>query len=134
MVGGAMPDARTLALAALYSVGAHGIMTLNDFKSVEGDRRMGIGSLPVQLGAERAARVACVVMACRRSWWSVLLLAWGSPLHAAAVGCAARRAGALMRRFLAAPREQALWYSGFGVPLYVLGMLVTAFAFRGLVA
>ena len=38
-------------------------MTLNDFKSIEGDRRMGIGSLPVLLGAERAARVACVVMA-----------------------------------------------------------------------
>ena len=38
-------------------------MTLNDFKSVEGDRRIGIGSLPVRLGAERAARVACVVMA-----------------------------------------------------------------------
>ena len=31
-------------------------MTLNDFKSVEGDRRMGIGSLPVRLGVERAAR------------------------------------------------------------------------------
>ena len=48
---------------ALYSVGAHGIMTLNDFKSVEGDRRMGIDSLPVLLGVERAARVACLVMA-----------------------------------------------------------------------
>ena len=31
-------------------------MTLNDFKSVEGDQRMGVGSLPVQLGVERAAR------------------------------------------------------------------------------
>ena len=52
-----------LSMAALYSVGAHGIMTLNDFKSVEGDRRTGIGSLPVQLGVERAAQLACVVMA-----------------------------------------------------------------------
>ena len=38
-------------------------MTLNDFKSVEGDRRMGIGSLPVQLGVDEAARFACCVMA-----------------------------------------------------------------------
>jgi chlorophyll synthase len=29
-------------------------MTLNDFKSIEGDRRMGIGSLPVQLGPCKA--------------------------------------------------------------------------------
>ena len=41
-------------LALLYSIGAHGIMTLNDFKSVEGDRRMGVRSLPVQLGVQRA--------------------------------------------------------------------------------
>ena len=39
-----------LLSAALYSAGAHGIMTLNDFKSVEGDRRFGVGSLPVRLG------------------------------------------------------------------------------------
>jgi chlorophyll synthase len=38
MAGGAMPDLRSLLLAALYSAGAHGIMTLNDFKSIEGDR------------------------------------------------------------------------------------------------
>src|SRR6056297_1651924 len=48
MVGGAMPDWRVFVLAALYSAGAHGIMTLNDFKSVEGDLRMGVGSIPAR--------------------------------------------------------------------------------------
>jgi chlorophyll/bacteriochlorophyll a synthase len=38
-------------------------MTLNDFKSIEGDRQMGIGSLPARLGVTTAARVACAVMA-----------------------------------------------------------------------
>ena len=47
MAHGSLPDWRIFAIAALYSAGAHGIMTLNDFKSVEGDREMGIGSLPV---------------------------------------------------------------------------------------
>jgi chlorophyll synthase len=28
--------------------------------------------------------------------------------------------------------QRALWYSGFGVPLYVSGMMVSAFALRGL--
>jgi len=58
MLGGGLPDWRIVALAALYSAGAHGIMTLNDFKSIEGDREMGIGSLPVRLGVDGAARTA----------------------------------------------------------------------------
>ena len=36
-------------------------MTLNDFKWAEGDRRMGIRSLPVQLGIDNADRVACLI-------------------------------------------------------------------------
>jgi chlorophyll synthase len=39
----------------------------------------------------------------------------------------------LMRRLLADPRGRAQWYQGGGVGLYVAGMLVTAFAIRGLV-
>ena len=35
--GGSGPIGRMVVVAALYSLGAHGIMTLNDFKSVEGD-------------------------------------------------------------------------------------------------
>ena len=62
MLGGALPDAHSVVLALLYSLGAHGIMTLNDFKSVQGDARMGVRSLPVQLGVRRAAIVACLMM------------------------------------------------------------------------
>jgi chlorophyll synthase len=39
-----------------------------------------------------------------------------------------------MRRFLQAPRERALWYSALGINFFVLGMLVSAFALRGLLA
>ena len=45
-------------------------MTLNDFKSVQGDRAMGIDSLPVLLGVDRAARVACWVMVAPQVWSS----------------------------------------------------------------
>jgi chlorophyll synthase len=37
----------------------------------------------------------------------------------------------MMRRFVAAPVERALWLSGLGVPLFVAGMMVSAFAVRG---
>jgi chlorophyll synthase len=130
MAGGAMPQLRSLALALLYSVSAHGIMTLNDFKSVQGDRAMGIGSLPVRLGVERAARAACWIMAAPQLLVVFLLVDWRQPIHAGAVAALLALQLVLMRRFLAQPTERAVWYSGFGVPLFVVGMMVSAFALR----
>jgi chlorophyll synthase len=132
MAGGANPSGRTVALAALYSLGAHGIMTLNDFKSIEGDRRWGIGSLPVRLGAENAAEVACVAMALPQFVVVALLTAWGATMHALAVGALLGAQLLLMRRLLDDPRARAPWYNGTGVTLYVAGMLVSAFALKGL--
>jgi chlorophyll synthase len=106
-------------------------MTLNDFKSVDGDRRMGIRSLPVQLGEQRAARVACWTMALSQVGVIVLLLVWNRPAHAAGVVALLVLQTVLMTRFLADVRGKALWYSGFGVPLFVAGMMVSAFALRG---
>jgi chlorophyll synthase len=132
MAGGAMPDLRSLLLAGLYSAGAHGIMTLNDFKSVDGDRRMGIASLPVQLGVARAGRVACWVMAVPQVVVVALLAHWGAPAHAALVGLLLGAQLMLMSRLLDDPRGRAPWYNGTGITLYVLGMLVSAFALRAL--
>jgi len=132
MLGGALPEWRILLLAALYSAGAHGIMTLNDFKSVDGDRRMGVGSLPVRLGVDNAARVACVVMALPQVAVIGLLLDWGRPVQAVAVATLLIAQCGMMVRFLRDPRRHATWYSGFGIPLYVAGMMVSAFAVRAL--
>ena len=133
MAGGVMPDSRSLALALLYSLGTHGIMTLNDFKAVEGDRQMGVRSLPVQLGVQNAARVACGVMIASQLVVVGLLLSWGKPVHAASIAGLMAAQLIMMRRFLASVTERALWYSGFGVPLFVAGMMVSAFALRGLI-
>jgi chlorophyll synthase len=132
MLGGSMPDARIVALAVLYSLGTHGIMTLNDFKSMTGDKRMGVGSLPVRLGENNAARVACVMMALPQALVIGLLVAWDKPAHATAVAVLLAVQLALMARFLARPSERALWYSALGVNFFVLGMLVAAFGLRGL--
>jgi chlorophyll synthase len=133
MAGGVMPDSRSLVLALLYSIGTHGIMTLNDFKAVEGDRQMGVRSLPVQLGVQNAARVACGVMIASQLVVVGLLLSWGKPVHAASIAGLMAAQLIMMRRFLASVTERALWYSGFGVPLFVAGMMVSAFALRGLI-
>jgi chlorophyll/bacteriochlorophyll a synthase len=134
MAGGVMPDARSLILAALYSAGAHGIMTLNDFKAVEGDRVMGVRSLPVQLGVQHAAQTACAFMILPQFVVVGLLLSWGQPIHAAIVSAIIVFQGLMMRRFLQEPTARAIWYSGFGVPLFVLGMMVSALALRALIS
>lgn len=130
MAGGAIPHAHSLLLALLYSIAAHGIMTLNDFKSVSGDSQMGIASLPVQLGVDGAARTACWVMAVPQTVVIIALFIWDQPWHALAVILLLLAQVKLMLHFIAAPVERALLYSGFGVPLLVAGMMVSAFALR----
>lgn len=133
MLGGRAPALPVFLLALLYSLGTHGIMTLNDYKSVDGDRRMGIGSLPARLGERRAALVASGVMLVPQLVVISLLLAWNRPLHAAGVGLLVLVQLPMMRRLMAEPTAaRAYWYSGFGVPLFVAGMMVSAFAIRGM--
>jgi chlorophyll/bacteriochlorophyll a synthase len=132
MAGGGLPSLPSLILAALYSAGAHGIMTLNDFKSIEGDRRTGIGSLPVRLGVKRAAQAACWTMAVPQAIVVLMLLDWGASTHAALAAALLAAQVLLMRRLLSDPMRWAIWYSGGGVTLYVLGMLVSAFALRSI--
>lgn len=130
MMNGVMPEGRTFALAGLYSLGAHGIMTLNDFKSMQGDRQCGVDSLPVLLGVRGACRVACLLMAAAQLVVVILLATWGHPAHAASVGLLLAVQVLLMVRLLRDPVARATWYSGFGVTLYVIGMLLSAFALR----
>jgi chlorophyll synthase len=128
VMAASMPNPRVVIMAALYSLGAHGIMTLNDFKSVDGDRRLGIGSLPVRLGVPTAARTACLVMAVPQVVVVLLLARWGQAWFAMAVLLLLAAQCALMARLLRNPRERAPWYNATGTTLYVLGMLVSAFA------
>ncbi len=130
MSGGTITDPRIFVLAALYSVGAHGIMTLNDFKAIAGDRQMGIRSLPVQLGPQNAARVACAMMAIPQVIVVAVLLAWGAPNYALAIVGLLVAQLLLMRRFLSDPIAFATWYSALGINFFVAGMLVSAFALR----
>lgn len=119
-------------VALLYALGAHGIMTLNDFKAVAGDRATGIRSLPAVKGPEVAARIACITMAVPQLVVVCLLLVWARPAHATVVACALAAQIVCMRVLLRDPEEKAPWYNATGVTLYVLGMMATALAVRTL--
>ena len=132
MLGGAMPSQDTIVLALLFSLGAHGIMTLNDFKAVQGDALMGVRSLPVQMGVTKAAWTACGFMLVAQWAVAALLVHWGSPNAALAVVLLTVAQLPLMVRFIQQPVEKALSVSAFGVPLFVSGMMVSAWSLRGL--
>ena len=126
------PGFEIIMLAALYAFGAHGIMTLNDFKALEGDRQHGVRSLPVVLGPEVAARIACTVMSMAQALVIALLIIWGKPWHALAIAALLIAQFAAMRVLFRDPKGKAPWYNGTGVLFYVTGMMIAAFAVRGM--
>ncbi|MDU8944506.1 chlorophyll synthase ChlG [Ovoidimarina sediminis] len=125
------PAFPVVAVAVLHGIGAHGIMTLNDFKALEGDRATGVRSLPVVVGPDVAARIACVVMALPQAIVISLLLVWGQPWHALAITAVLLAQIAAMRVLMRDPKARAPWYNATGVSLYVSGMMIAAFALRG---
>lgn len=129
---GALPPIEVIAVALLYGLGAHGILTLNDFKAIEGDKRMGIKSLPVQIGVRPAAWLASATMFLAQLGVIALLAAWGKPLFATVVGVLLAVQAACMVRLVRDPVKNAVWYSAIGIGLYVLGMLASAFALAAL--
>ena len=128
---GSLPGNVTLAILLLYSLGAHGIMTLNDFKAVEGDRATGLRSLPVTMGVRGAALFACAVMASAQLSVAALLMWKNLLLSAAIVGFFLLIQIGLMARLVGNPAKYAPWYNATGVSLYVFGMLAAALGLGG---
>ncbi len=125
-----LPSFQVCTMALLYAFGAHGIMTLNDFKALEGDRLHGVRSLPVTLGPDVAARVACTVMALAQVLVISLLFIWGRPVHAILVSLLLLWQVRAMAVLLTDPKGKAPWYNATGIGMYVSGMMITAFALR----
>lgn len=130
MVGG-LPSTTTLIILLLYSLGAHGIMTLNDFKAVEGDKATGLRSLPVTMGIRNAALFACAVMALAQVTVVGILYAQNLTLSAAIVAMFSLVQIGLMVRLVGDPAKLAPWYNATGVSLYVFGMLAAALGLGG---
>jgi chlorophyll/bacteriochlorophyll a synthase len=130
MVGG-LPSTTTLIILLLYSLGAHGIMTLNDFKAVEGDKATGLRSLPVTMGVRNAALFACAVMALAQVAVIAILYVQNLTLSAAIVAMFTFVQIGLMVRLVGNPAKLARWYNATGVSLYVFGMLAAALGLGG---
>jgi chlorophyll synthase len=118
---------RSLLLALLYGLGVVGTMIINDFKSVAGDRKMGIRSIPAMYGESRAARLAVVIINAAQLIAIGLQVAWGSVITA---GVCFLLLLAQLRSQLQLIREptqpMAVRYNLIGIPPYTWAMLVAA--------
>ena len=126
------PQLEIVTIAMLYAIGAHGIMTLNDFKALDGDRTMGIKSLPVTLGPKRAARVACYIMTAPQLVVIGLFAYWGLFYVSGAIAALVIGQSWAMARLLRDPKRYARWYNATGVSMFVSGMMICAIGLRWL--
>ncbi|MBM3422349.1 MAG: chlorophyll synthase ChlG [Chlorobi bacterium] len=125
-----IPSGETIALALIFSLGAHGIMTLNDFKSVVGDNIRKVASIPVQLGEKKAAVLASVIMDLAQIAAIAILVAKGSWISTGLAMALLVAQLPMQKILIANPREKAVWYNAFGTLLYVLSMMVCAVGIR----
>ena len=133
VISASMPSPKIIIIAMLYAIGAHGIMTLNDFKALEGDRKTGIRSLPVVLGPRLAALIACITMAIPQFFVVLILYTWiGPSLYGIIISALILGQVWAMQVMMQDPKNKASWYNKTGVTMYVTGMLVCAFALRAL--
>jgi chlorophyll/bacteriochlorophyll a synthase len=71
-------------LTVLYSLAGLGIAIVNDFKSIEGDRAMGLQSLPVAFGVDTAKYIcAATIDVTQLSVAAYLYLGLHKPIFAA---------------------------------------------------
>ncbi|MEM7800461.1 MAG: chlorophyll synthase ChlG, partial [Chloroflexota bacterium] len=101
----------SLTVAILFSIGAHGIMSINDYKGIEGDRAGGIRTIPVQLGPVNAAKLIVGTMLFAQICVVIALFVWGlwiTPL--VIIGLIGLQIP-VQRKFLSDPTENYLHFS-----------------------
>lgn len=81
--GGTSPHPQVVILTLLYSWAGLGIAIVNDFKSVEGDREMGLQSLPVAFGVEKAKWICVGSIDATQLGIAAWLYSIGEPTYAA---------------------------------------------------
>jgi len=120
----------SLIVAGLYTLSSTGTMTINDFKSIEGDRQVGINTLPAVFGERKAAIIASALINLGQLLAAVYMLSLGLPAYALAVGGLVLPQFLLQFGLVRSPRTMDVRYNAVAQNFLVAGMLICAFAIR----
>lgn len=119
----------TAALTLAYSLAGLGIAVVNDFKSVEGDKALGLQSLPVVFGVKKASWISAAMIDLFQIAMVVALVVLGQ--HLAAVLLTLLIIPQITFQDIWLLRDPVLFdvkYQASAQPFLVIGMLVTAIA------
>jgi len=120
----------SLIIASMYTIASTGTMTINDFKSIEGDRQAGIRTLPAVFGETNAALIASLLINLGQllaaAWLLLSGKAWFGWFTAALIVPQFLLQFSLVR----SPRTMDVRYNAIAQNFLVAGMLVCALAIK----
>ncbi|MEM9213917.1 MAG: chlorophyll synthase ChlG [Cyanobacteria bacterium P01_F01_bin.150] len=118
-----------MVLTLFYSLSGLGIAVVNDFKSVEGDRQLGLKSLPVVFGVQTAAWICVLMIDVFQVGVAGYLLFVGQNLYATILMLLIIPQITFQDMYLLRnPSENDVKYQASAQPFLVIGMLVTGIA------
>ena len=120
----------SLIVAALFTLSSTGTMTINDFKSMEGDRMAGIRTLPVVFGETNAALLAAALINAGQLLASLYLFIIGQNSFGIIVAALVVPQFFLQFALVKSPATMDVRYNAIAQNFLVAGMLVCAFAIR----
>lgn len=131
--GHAMFNAGTIGieeviLTILYSIAGLGIAIVNDFKSIEGDRALGMNSLPVAFGIDKAKYICVASIDITQLGVAAYLFAIGETTYAAILFGLVLPQMFSQLTFLQDPVANDVKYQAAAQPFLVFGILTTALA------
>ena len=120
---------KIVILTLIYSCAGLGIAVVNDFKSVEGDRTLGLKSLPVMFGIGTAAWICVVMIDTFQLGIAGYLVSIHENLYASILSLLVLPQIVFQDMyFLRDPLENDVKYQASAQPFLVLGMLVAGLA------
>ena len=118
-----------MILTLIYSLAGLGIAVVNDFKSVEGDRQLGLKSLPVMFGITTAAWICVIMIDLFQAGIAGYLIYIHQQFYATLVLLLVIPQITFQDMyFLRNPLENDVKYQASAQPFLVIGMLVTGLA------
>ncbi len=120
---------KIVVLTMIYSLAGLGIAVVNDFKSIEGDRKLGLKSLPVMFGVTTAAWICVIMIDVFQAAIVAYLIYIHENLYAAILALLILPQITFQDMyFLRDPLKNDVKYQASAQPFLVLGMLVTGLA------
>eukprot|EP00871_Galdieria_phlegrea_P005661 jgi/Galph1/6096/GphlegSOOS_G4743.1 len=122
-------DWKVIGLTLLYSFAGLGIAIVNDFKSIQGDAKLGLDSIPVHFGVDKAKWISAgLIDTFQAIVAGILLYLHETPYAAGVAALILPQIYFQAKYFLKDPLKYDVKYQASAQPFLVLGILVTALA------